>query len=235
MIEHLIRWSIYVAVQMYTRSYRTQKHGFVEPLIQKPMIYAHYHGDEIALIPAFKHQGITTLSSLSRDGRRMAFVLNQLGYHTVDGSSSRRAVSGLIGLKNRIKAKAAPVSFAVDGPKGPLGMIKPGIFWLSQKTGFPVTFTVALGTRKWTIEKAWNKAWIPQPFSTVGIYASRPILIDVHQDPKIMAQQLTPWFQTWRESILSNPYDTTRISRLEAELSSFTRPSTDAQQTLTSV
>ncbi len=86
---------------------------------KKPVVLAHWHGDELALLSIVKRYRIATIASQSKDGELMAKVLKWLGAKTSRGSSSR---GGVQALKRSFAfgKRWGNCSFAVDGPKGPL-------------------------------------------------------------------------------------------------------------------
>jgi lysophospholipid acyltransferase (LPLAT)-like uncharacterized protein len=189
--ERLIDLLLKLVFLIYPLTYRTRWVNVPSPLENQPAVYAHYHGHELVLIPAMRHQGLMTLSSLSRDGRRMARLLRFFGYTVIDGSSSRRGVQGLVELKRRLDKHPRPVSFAVDGPRGPLHEAKPGVIWLSQKTGLPLRLVSVHVTRAWVLRKSWNQALIPKPFSTVTLCCSDEVFLDTAMRPSELSQGLT--------------------------------------------
>jgi lysophospholipid acyltransferase (LPLAT)-like uncharacterized protein len=139
----------------------------------KPFVLAHFHGDELVLIHLAKRYRIATLSSKSKDGAIMTFVLNKLGAQVVRGSSSRGAVSGLLGLIKLIK-KGYSSSFAVDGPKGPIYKAKPGVLETSKNLKIPLICGAASCDRAWHFPKAWNKTFLPKPFARVSVVWTKP-------------------------------------------------------------
>lgn len=203
MIEFFIRWVLKLLFFLYPLCYRVTLHNLPKDPYTSPYLYAHYHGDELVLVPSQKHRGITTLSSLSRDGQRMAGLLRFLGYRVIIGSSSRRSVGALIELKQHIQQHPGPVSFAVDGPRGPLHDIKPGVIWLSQKLNMPIVFLSVVCPHRWTFQKSWNQTFVPKPFSHVHIYCSNPTTPPKDMEPQVLAQQLTPWMKTFHQDPLA--------------------------------
>jgi lysophospholipid acyltransferase (LPLAT)-like uncharacterized protein len=79
----------------------------------------------------------TIMSSLSRDGELQAHILAGFGYRIVRGSASRGGARGLIGMKRGMR-DGYHAGLAVDGPKGPIHEVKPGVIYLAKKTGAPV-------------------------------------------------------------------------------------------------
>ncbi len=46
---------------------------------------------------------------------------------------------------------------------------------LSQQAGAPILPTLVLPSRRWFLEKAWDRFQIPKPFSTVSLIFGEPI------------------------------------------------------------
>lgn len=124
--------------------------------------FAHWHGDELALITHFGKWELAILVSQSKDGEIMAKGAKWLGYKITRGSSTRGAVGGLIALIKAVR-KGDSAVLAVDGPTGPRGVCKPGIIRLAQKTRVPLFPVGVATTRKYVFEKSWNKVYLPLP------------------------------------------------------------------------
>lgn len=135
---------------------------------------AHWHGDELALVPRFGHLTPTILVSHSKDGEIMARGARALGYRVTRGSSTRGAVGGLIALIRAVK-EGDTVVLAVDGPQGPRGVCKPGIIRLVQKTAVPLFPVGVATTRRFVFKKTWNQVYLPLPFSRQVIFVDKPI------------------------------------------------------------
>lgn len=160
---------------------------------KSPVLLAHWHGDELALIQLAKSYRIVTLSSHSKDGSIMTLVLNLLGAKVVRGSSSRGAVSGYLGLIRQIK-KGYNCSFAVDGPRGPLHKAKMGVVETSKNLQIPIFCAGISYDRAWVFRKSWNQAYLPKPFAQLRIVWRGPLPIP----PK--AQELD---NAWLEKVES--------------------------------
>src|SRR5688572_26522756 len=63
-----------------------------------PLILAHWHGDELALIHLVRPLRLATMTSTSKDGAIVDYVINRLGGTTSRGSSTRGGVTALKGL-----------------------------------------------------------------------------------------------------------------------------------------
>lgn len=135
---------------------------------REPCVYAHWHGDELVLIGHYSYRKLAVLSSLSKDGTIMARVLTLLGYKVFRGSSSRGGARGLLNLIRAVR-DGAQSALAVDGPKGPIYEVKPGIVELAKKTGQVIVPVRASCDRAWFIPRAWNKSYVPKPFAKVRV------------------------------------------------------------------
>ena len=98
---------------------------------KKPFILAHFHGDEFAMLFLVPRYKLSTMISTSKDGELVNIVYRLLGGTASRGSSTRGGVSALKGLIELSK-KGNSCNVSVDGPKGPLHEVKPGIFELSR-------------------------------------------------------------------------------------------------------
>lgn len=135
----------------------------------RPVILAHWHGDELALLHVVKGYRLATLTSTSRDGQLMSELLQRLGAVVSRGSSTRSGSAGLRGLMRLCQEEGLNASLAVDGPQGPAHVIKPGIFQLSRLMDMPIYALSAETDRAWIFAKSWNKAFLPKPFARVRI------------------------------------------------------------------
>ena len=62
------------------------------------LFFAHWHGDELALLGLCRHGKFLTFSSKSKDGTIMAAALKMFGFKVIRGSSTRGGASALISL-----------------------------------------------------------------------------------------------------------------------------------------
>ncbi len=104
----------------------------------------------------------------------MAKVLKWLGAKTSRGSSTRGGVQALKGLLRLVK-DGGNCSFAVDGPKGPLHKVKPGVFELSRMISGPIYAAGVACDRAIHFPRSWNKTFLPKPFAKVIIYWEGPL------------------------------------------------------------
>lgn len=138
-----------------------------------PSILAHFHGDEAALLHFAKTYKLSTMISTSQDGEMMSVVYKLLGGKASRGSSTRGGASALRGLIELSK-KGSSCNIAVDGPKGPIFEIKPGVFELSRLLSKEIYTAGAYCESAWRFPKSWNQAYFPKPFAKVVVVWTGP-------------------------------------------------------------
>ncbi|MDR1196251.1 MAG: DUF374 domain-containing protein [Endomicrobium sp.] len=144
-------------------------------------VYSFWHGNEFTMLILSKNSNIVIMASKSKDGELMAGVLKYFGYQVVRGSSSRGGERGLIELIRYAK-NGNNLAFAVDGPRGPYHVVKPGVIYAAQKTGLPVIAVCSSSKNRFIFQKSWDKLNISLPFSkTVQIW-SNPIYVKPEDD-----------------------------------------------------
>lgn len=150
-------------------------HTYVQSATPAPCVFAHWHGDELVLIGYYANRRLAVLSSLSKDGTLMAKTLTLLGYQVFRGSSSKGGARGLIGLIRAVQA-GSQAALAVDGPKGPIYEVKPGVVGLAQKTERAIVPVRTRCDRAWHFPRAWNKTYLPKPFARVEVEYGEAVL-----------------------------------------------------------
>jgi len=159
---------------------------------RKPVIFAHWHGDDVVLITLLRRYRVATMVSTSKDGDMMNTIMRLQGALTTRGSSTRGGINALKGLVKLIKSGRS-CSMAIDAPKGPAHKVKAGVFEMSRLTQAPIFAAGVNADRVWRFHKAWDKTVFPKPFARVYIEWSGPIpAITKDQDPRseVLAQQL---------------------------------------------
>lgn len=139
----------------------------------EPMVFAHWHGDELGLVYLLPKYRSAAMASNSKDGEIMNQVIHLFGARTSRGSSSRGGASALKGMVRLAREGWRP-SIAVDGPKGPYHKCKPGVFEVSRLVGGQIYPLVAAADRAFIFKKSWNKAFLPKPFAKVQIVWGEP-------------------------------------------------------------
>lgn len=138
------------------------------------VIYASWHQRFFPGIAFFStRKPIAIRISQSRDGEMIARLVDILGWQSVRGSSSKGGMQALKQLRSLTK-QGYRVGHIVDGPQGPVGVVKPGLITIAQFAGSPIVPTIASAERYWTAS-SWDRFMVPKLFSKVVLRFARPI------------------------------------------------------------
>ena len=137
-----------------------------------PVIFALWHNRIFTIPPVWwktggKQRKAVVLTSASHDGAMLSHAMAVFGLGAVRGSSSRRAVAALIGMKRALQ-EGLDVCITPDGPRGPRYEFHPGVIKLAESTGAPIVPIHATYSSAWRL-KTWDRFVIPKPFSRVHV------------------------------------------------------------------
>lgn len=124
----------------------------------------------------------SVMISKSRDGDMIADVYSRLKFRPVRGSSSRGGREGLQAMVEDLREHQIAVHI-LDGPRGPRGVIKPGLIRLAQLSGVPI-FPVYISVSRAWILNSWDRFIVPKPFSTVVTRFDEPIAVPPELTPE---------------------------------------------------
>lgn len=144
----------------------------------QPYLFAFWHGKQLLPVLELVHHQTkrAALVSSSRDGEMLATWLEKLNYEVVRGSSRKNNVSALTGMMRKLKAGYS-MGFGIDGPIGPIYKVKPGMTHMAQRCGIAIIPVGSAFSRKWIMQKAWDKFEIPKPFARAVFYVGEPLFI----------------------------------------------------------
>lgn len=135
----------------------------------------------------FSPKKIFVLIGKTWKGQLLKCVIQRLGAQTIE-ISNRDAITRAVGIKNCLRASCENSNIAIvaDGPKGPAFKVKPGVFYLSQKTMkniLPIWTTCRWKIRCWR----WDKYLLPLaiPYNAVKIVIGEPISFNTYPLSKI--------------------------------------------------
>ncbi len=165
-----------------TSRFRVHHHPAAAQIIdgKRPCVFAFWHRYQLIMTYEHRHQGVHVLVSRSKDGELIARALERLGYRTARGSSTRGGATAMRELLDALSA-GGQVAVTPDGPKGPLGMVHPGVAALSQKTSAPVVPIAWTGTRVKALS-SWDRFLVPLPFGRYEVYFGEPFVL-APEDP----------------------------------------------------
>ena len=142
----------------------------------RPAVFAFWHGVLLPLEYICRGRNIQVLSSWHRDGEMSARLMTALGYGVVRGSSTRGSVRGLLRMLTRA-VDGLDLAITPDGPTGPAGRVKRGIFYLAEKSGGTLV-PVGVGASRAKRLSSWDSFMVPLPFSRVAVVYGEPLKWD---------------------------------------------------------
>jgi len=137
-------------------------------------VFAFLHGQQMVLLGLARGRPLAVLVSRSLDGELQAGVMGAAGFTVVRGSSSRGGVAGLSGMISTLRG-GMDTAFAVDGPRGPSGVVRGGAL-VAARAGaarlIPVAASMGRGV---VLTRTWDRFEIPLPFSRVAVVIGSPL------------------------------------------------------------
>jgi lysophospholipid acyltransferase (LPLAT)-like uncharacterized protein len=142
---------------------------------ERPWVLAFWHGTQWPLLAWRRRRSTVVLVSLSRDGRMQARALRMQGLRVMRGSTSRGGARGLAALVRVMKRDGVDAAFAVDGPRGPRGIVKGGAIVAARAAGAVLVPMAGAVRRGVVLHSAWDGFAIAWPFTRVDVALGCPI------------------------------------------------------------
>jgi len=156
-------------------SVRLAGHGTARRPGARPVIFACLHRDMIPAIFHVRAARPTLLVSRSPDGDILIRTLGRHGYGFVRGSTGKQGGRAfrdlLLALEN-----GASVGLAVDGPRGPFGVVRDGVLQLSRRTGTPIV-PLAVRCGRHLSLRNWDRTVLPLPFSRLDVVEREAVVV----------------------------------------------------------
>lgn len=144
----------------------------------EPLIYVTWHRHQLFGTYYGGWARLRVLISSSRDGELIAAVATRLGFVPVRGSSSRGGAGALRALAQALE-QGHSLLITPDGPRGPRGVVKPGVVALSRLTGARIA-PVAVVPSRAVVLKSWDAFVVPLPLGRGCLVCGEPL--DVRGD-----------------------------------------------------
>jgi lysophospholipid acyltransferase (LPLAT)-like uncharacterized protein len=186
-------WIGYLAVLLIGRTLRFEVYGWenweTARKIGKGLIYTFWHREIFAATWFWRKRGIVVMTSQNFDGEYIARIIERHGCGAARGSSSRGATRALVEMIRCLR-KGVDTAFAIDGPRGPRFVAKPGSVLLAKPTGAAILcFHIAL-RKAYVFRKSWDQTQIPYPFTRAAIFIAPPILVSPDADEAEQSRKL---------------------------------------------
>jgi lysophospholipid acyltransferase (LPLAT)-like uncharacterized protein len=171
------------------------------------VILAVWHQNILAAIISSLHNDYphSVMISKSKDGELVAFMVKMFGNIPVRGSSrsSGRDKGGLAARDQMIQKlnEGVVAAVSIDGPKGPIYKVKPGVIDMSRKSGCPIIPFNVIPEKFWTLCKTWDQFRIPKPFTKIAIVYGEPILVSKDKDNLFYQEKIHTALKNGEEKI----------------------------------
>ncbi len=184
-----------------------------------PVIFAIYHGRMIGMLHITDDRSkITVLISRSRDGEMIARIAQNIGYSVARGSPAFKAVEGALQLVAAAESGQS-LMLTVDGPRGPIFKVKPGIIRIAELTGLPLLPFYCNFQKSHCMKKSWDKIIGGYYGSPMLYMIGDPVFIPQHasaEEREILRQKLEKEMDYLRER--AEDYWTTSTTNQEIAL-----------------
>ncbi len=197
MLGRLKMWFAPPLYRMFNASIRLDGGGTPRRPGDGPVIFACLHRDIIPAILHVKGARPALLVSRSPDGDILIRTLGRDGYAFVRGSTGKeggRAFRELLGALRRGTA----VGIAVDGPRGPFGVVRDGVVQLSRLTGAPIVPLTRRSGRHLALSN-WDRTVLPLPFSRIAVAEGEALVVP----PDAGEAQIADWARRLAASLLA--------------------------------
>ena len=166
----------YFLARTIGRSLRLQAVGYEKiKEIEGGKIICGWHGRTVIPANFFKGQGLWAIISLSRDGEMQTRIFKKFGFNVVRGSTGRGGARVLVEAI-RILRNGGTMAITPDGPRGPMGVVQPGVLMMAQKSGAALV-PVGSHARHSHIIKSWDRFQIPWLFSKAFFVFGEPMYV----------------------------------------------------------
>ncbi len=190
-----LSYAIFQIVCLYSRTFRLnvineqQWHRYLEK--GGKVLLCTWHQQFFSAIRHFrnyrKYQPHLMISP-SRDGDIIAGVAKLAGWHPVRGSSSKQGREALKELVHHLR-KTHLAAMIVDGPRGPMGVVKAGAVRLAHLTDAMIVPFYISTDKAWTFN-SWDRFFIPKPFTSVTLQFGEMLrLEEAHTSESFEAQR----------------------------------------------
>ena len=175
----LLSWCAYLILRVYPviLRIRTDYHPELGSGENSGVLYVFWHGRQFLLPSACREWHLCIMTDKSWAGDLQTRILEKFGFHIVRGSSRRKGVQALLGMRKAIIERGMTGAFAADGPRGPIYRVKEGVIYLARKIGYPIVPVTFGASRGWIVHGTWDRYLFPMPFSRCIVRFGKPIHI----------------------------------------------------------
>jgi lysophospholipid acyltransferase (LPLAT)-like uncharacterized protein len=139
------------------------------------VIFAFWHGRLLPLSFTHRNRKIQVLASEHSDGEMLGQTIRRLGFGHVRGSSTRGGTRAILELTEKVRA-GFDLGVTVDGPRGPRGVVKPGVVEVARQTGAAIVPITTASSRQ-RVFSSWDAFELPAPFARIVVRYGEPVTV----------------------------------------------------------
>lgn len=158
--------------RLLRRTVKTEPPG---PPAGEPRIFACLHRDILPAILYVRPASPVLMVSSSPDGDILVRTLGPVDFGFVRGSGEEHGGRALLALCRAV-ADGRSAGLAVDGPKGPFGVVRDGVLQLARRTGAPIV-PLRAAARGAVVLGTWDRTVVPLPGGRVRLTAGPPLTV----------------------------------------------------------
>lgn len=132
-----------------------------------PRIFACLHRDILPAILHVRAARPVLMVSASPDGDILVRTLGGRDYGYVRGSGEEHGSRAFVALCRAVE-EGRSAGLAVDGPKGPFGVVRDGVIQLARRTGAPIV-PLRATARRALVLGTWDRTVVPLPGGIVRL------------------------------------------------------------------
>lgn len=171
-----------------------------EALGSRGAVLAFWHGEQLPMVPLHAHMALVGLASRSRDGELLAEIIRGFGFGVIRGSSSRGGARAIREAVRGLERCASP-ALAVDGPRGPRGVVQPGSAAIACMADVPIVYGVTWVSRAVRL-RTWDRFQIPLPGARVVVAYGKMDAANDGGDVKAISDDLEQRMHSLSQAII---------------------------------
>ena len=150
-----------------------------------------------------------SMCSKSLDGDGMTKLEERLGFEVIRGSSGRDGLQAIIDMIRLMRdTPGLGACLAVDGSRGPRGVVQGGIISLAQRTGGVIVPVTISASPAWIFRKSWDRTLLAMPFARVEVVFGAPVEVP----PKMKAPEFSRLCTSLEDGLVALQAQADRLS-----------------------
>ena len=177
---------LYSALVAVTSRWKIVNSKQIDFINHNPAILIGWHA-RASMLPCIGRRYISNelyaLASPHQDGQIIANFLKLFKIKIVCGSTNERSTQSALEIMRLLNSKKS-IFITPDGPRGPRMRMKKSPIYFASHSGLPIIFITYSASNAFIIKKAWDKTFVPLPFSNGCFALSDPFYVpsDISDD-----------------------------------------------------